>query len=597
MVLIITFIVTMIVGVPICYVLGLVGAAGLVSMGPTYFSTVAQKLFASANNYSLMAIPMFILAGELMGLSGDVHRLMDFCRSIIGRIRGGIAYVCTIVGLLLGGILGMANAEAALLSSTIYPEMLKDGYEDTFSACFIGSVSVVGPLIPPGLLYVIYGVASGTPIASLFESGVIPGILVAIALMSVIFVLSRKPGCPWKTHEWKGWKHVLHCFKDAAFSIVAPFLTFVCIAAGITTATEAASVIIVFVLLVGTIVYKKIKFKDLLPMMIRSAVMSAAILMIASMAGVMGWVLAIDQIPQKICNLMISMTNSRIAVLFIIQIFLLFVGMFMDAAPAVLILVPVFMPIMKQYGIDPVHFGLLMCFNLTIGVLTPPVGTCLYTTAMATGVPVDRMIKGIWPWIGVLVVVLFICTYWEGLILFIPRLPGYGVYKSNIREEQKMIKNEHHINDFVSSEIRKANETRGLWYYELVQSAGKYGLDKEQFARAAIRKLGNLYRGGYPDTDSVPEFMGAFLNDHNIKQFHMELVSLTDDEAVVHFHYCPMCGAWTKLTDNEKEIGMICDCAMDVDRGVFDLYEHIGFKLEKAIGCGDNVCELHFVRK
>ena len=386
MVLIITFIVTMIVGVPICYVLGLVGAAGLVSMGPTYFSTVAQKLFASANNYSLMAIPMFILAGELMGLSGDVHRLMDFCRSIIGRIRGGIAYVCTIVGLLLGGILGMANAEAALLSSTIYPEMLKDGYEDTFSACFIGSVSVVGPLIPPGLLYVIYGVASGTPIASLFESGVIPGILVAIALMSVIFVLSRKP-----------------------------------------TATEAASVIIVFVLLVGTIVYKKIKFKDLLPMMIRSAVMSAAILMIASMAGVMGWVLAIDQIPQKICNLMISMTNSRIAVLFIIQIFLLFVGMFMDAAPAVLILVPVFMPIMKQYGIDPVHFGLLMCFNLTIGVLTPPVGTCLYTTAMATGVPVDRMIKGIWPWIGVLVVVLFICTYWEGLILFIPRLLGYGV--------------------------------------------------------------------------------------------------------------------------------------------------------------------------
>ena len=427
MVLIITFIVTMIVGVPICYVLGLVGAAGLVSMGPTYFSTVAQKLFASANNYSLMAIPMFILAGELMGLSGDVHRLMDFCRSIIGRIRGGIAYVCTIVGLLLGGILGMANAEAALLSSTIYPEMLKDGYEDTFSACFIGSVSVVGPLIPPGLLYVIYGVASGTPIASLFESGVIPGILVAIALMSVIFVLSRKPGCPWKTHEWKGWKHVLHCFKDAAFSIVAPFLTFVCIAAGITTATEAASVIIVFVLLVGTIDYKKIKFKDLLPMMIRSAVMSAAILMIASMAGVMGWVLAIDQIPQKICNLMISMTNSRIAVLFIIQIFLLFVGMFMDAAPAVLILVPVFMPIMKQYGIDPVHFGLLMCFNLTIGVLTPPVGTCLYTTAMATGVPVDRMIKGIWPWIGVLVVVLFICTYWEGLILFIPRLLGYGV--------------------------------------------------------------------------------------------------------------------------------------------------------------------------
>lgn len=426
MILVITFLLAMIVGVPICYVLCLVGAVGMISMGPTFFPAVAQKLFSSANNYSLMAIPMFILAGELMGLSGDVHRLMDFCRAIIGRIKGGIAYVCAIVGLMLGGVLGMANAEAALLSATIYPEMLKDKYEETFSACFIASVSVVGPLIPPGLLYVVYGVASGTPIAALFESGVIPGILVAIALMIVIFIMSRKPGCPWKVHEWRGWRYVLKCLKEAAFSIVAPFLTFFCIAAGITTATEAASVIIVFVTLVGMIVYKKIKFKDLLPMLIHSAVMSAAILMIASMAGVMGWVLAIEQIPQKACNLMMAMTDSPLFVLFIIQIFLLIVGMFMDAAPAVLILVPVFMPIMKRYGLDPVHFGLLMCFNLTIGVLTPPVGTCLYTTAMATGVPIDKMVKGIWPWVGVLVIVLFICTYWQGLVLFIPRLLGYG---------------------------------------------------------------------------------------------------------------------------------------------------------------------------
>lgn len=160
-----------------------------------------------------------------------------------------------------------------------------------------------------------------------------------------------------------------------------------------------------------------------------------------------------------------------------------------------------------------------------------------------------------------------------------------------------MIKNEHKINDFLSSEIRKANETRGLWYYELLKSAERYGLDKEKFARGAIRKLGNLYRSLYPDTDSVAEFMGAFLNDHNIKQFHMELVSLTDDEAIVHFHYCPMCGAWTKLSHDEKEIATICDCAMDVDRGVFDLYKHIGFKLEKAIGFGDDVCELHFFKK
>lgn len=160
-----------------------------------------------------------------------------------------------------------------------------------------------------------------------------------------------------------------------------------------------------------------------------------------------------------------------------------------------------------------------------------------------------------------------------------------------------MIKNEPTINDFLSCEIRKANELRGLWYYQLVKSAGRYGLDEEEFARGGIRKLGHLYRGLYPDTDSVPEFVGAFLSEHHIKQFGMQLKSLTEDEGVIHFHYCPMLGAWTKLSDDEKELGMICDCAMDVDRGTFDCYDHIGFRLEKAIGCGDEVCELHFYKK
>ena len=245
----------------------------------------------------------------------------------------------------------MANAEAALLSSTIYPEMRKDGYEDDFAACFIASVSVVGPLIPPGLLYVIYGVSSGTPIAYLFEAGVVPGIMVGLALALVIFILSRNPGRKWVIHDWQGWRHVWSKLKSAAFSIVAPFLTFVSIAAGVATATESASLIIMVVTLVGIFIYKKIKLKALIPMIIRSAVMSGAILIIAAMAGVMGWALAIEQ--------------------------------------------------------------------------TPPVGTCLYTTAMATKVPVDRMVKGIWPWIGVLVVCLLICTYCPDLVLAIPRLLGY----------------------------------------------------------------------------------------------------------------------------------------------------------------------------
>jgi tripartite ATP-independent transporter DctM subunit len=419
---VVTFVASMLLGVPIAFVLGLVGMVGLAQMGPEFLMAVPQRLFTTANNYSLLAIPMFILAGELLGLSGDVSRLMNFCRALIGRIKGGIAYVTIVVGLMLGGILGMANAEAALLSATIYPEMLKDGYEDDFAAPFIASVSVVGPLIPPGLLYVIYGVCSGTSIAELFMSGIVPGLLVGFALAFVIFMLSRNPKRNWTVTSWSGWDNAWRNLKSASFSIAAPFLTFVTVAAGIATPTESASVIVVAVALVGIIVYKKIKLKDLIPMLINSAVTSGAILIISAMAGILGWVLALDQIPQKVAMTMISISDNRIVILVIIQIFLLLVGMFMDAAPAVMILVPVFLPLIRQYGYNPAHFGLLMCFNLTIGVLTPPVGTCLYTTAMATGISVDRMIRAIWPWIGVLVAVLLLCTYFESVVMFVPNL-------------------------------------------------------------------------------------------------------------------------------------------------------------------------------
>jgi tripartite ATP-independent transporter DctM subunit len=423
---VIAFIVAVLTGVPIAYILGFVGMIGLAQMGPDFFLAVPQRLFSTANNYSLLAIPMFILAGELLGLSGDVERLMNLCRSLIGKVKGGIAYVTIIVGMMLGGLLGMANAEAALLGTTLYPEMLKDGYEEDFAACFIGSVSIIGPLIPPGLLYVIYGVAAGTSIADLFLAGIIPGVLVGLALGGVIFFFSRKRNCNWKTTTWGGWKNVWNNLKGSLFSVFAPFLTVMTVAVGIATPTEAASIIVIAVVLAGIILYKKITLNNLIPMVIRSAVTSGSILIISSMAGVLGWILAIDQIPQKVASAMISISDSPAVVLSIIQVFLLIVGMFMDPAPAVMILVPVFLPLIRQYHYDPVHFGLLVCFNLSIGVLSPPVGTCLYTTALTTGVPVGKMIRSIWPWLAVLALVLFLCTYFQDLVLFFPRLIHLG---------------------------------------------------------------------------------------------------------------------------------------------------------------------------
>ena len=421
MLMVFVFLATLLLGVPIAFALGLTAVTGLFTTDPSYLIAIPQKLFATSNMYSLIAIPLFIMAGELMGLSGDVNRLMDLARAAVGRVRGGLAYVSIILGMLLGGLLGMANAAAALLSTVIYPEMVRDGYEDDFSASFLASVSIIAPMIPPGMLFVIYGVASNTSIADLFMAGAPAGVMIAIVLSGFIYFKGRKSQWPVSEHRTTR-KELLQKLRSAAFSVLAPFVTFASIAMGIATPTEAAAVVCVLVYVVGAFVYKKIKPKDLLTVLTRTAISSGAILIISAMGGVLGWYLSIAQVPQAIARGISAISDNRYVIMLIIQAFLFFVGMIMDSAPAVMILAPVFMPIINQFGFDPVHFGLLMCLNLSIGLLTPPVGTVLYTTSTATGVPTDRMIRSIWPWVICLTAVLMIIAYIPDSVMWLPRL-------------------------------------------------------------------------------------------------------------------------------------------------------------------------------
>ena len=421
MLMVFVFLATLLLGVPIAFALGLTAVTGLFTTDPSFLIAIPQKLFATSNMYSLIAIPLFIMAGELMGLSGDVNRLMDLARAAVGRVRGGLAYVSIILGMLLGGLLGMANAAAALLSTVIYPEMVRDGYEDDFSALFLASVSIIAPMIPPGMLFVIYGVASNTSIADLFMAGAPAGVMIAIVLSGIIYFKGRKSQWPVSEHRTTR-KELLQKLRSAAFSVLAPFVTFASIAMGIATPTEAAAVVCVLVYVVGAFVYKKIKPKDLLTVLTRTAISSGAILIISAMGGVLGWYLSIAQVPQAIARGISAISDNRYVIMLIIQAFLFFVGMIMDSAPAVMILVPVFMPIINQFGFDPVHFGLLMCLNLSIGLLTPPVGTVLYTTSTATGVPTDRMIRSIWPWVICLTAVLMIIAYIPDSVMWLTRL-------------------------------------------------------------------------------------------------------------------------------------------------------------------------------
>lgn len=422
MISIVVFIVGLLIGIPIAFVLGLTGSVQLFTTDITILTTIPQRLFVTAVNYGLLAIPLFILTGDLMAMVGDVKRLLDFARALIGEIKGGLCYVMIILGAMLGTLLGSSNAEAALLSASMFEEMKQDGYEDTFIANLIASVSVIGPLIPPGMLLIIYGVASGVSIKDMFLSGIMAGIYVAIALAFVVFIKGRNAN--WPRTEWKGWGNVWVTFKEAFLSMLVPIVVFIAIIFGIATPTESAAIAAGLILIKGVFIYKNLSLKEVINVFVKTGTISGAVLIIATMGSIMGWVIALEQVPQLVTTTVLSLTNNPLIVLLMINILLLFVGMIMDATPAVMILVPVFMPIIKEFGFNPVHFGLMMCFNLGVGLLTPPVGTVLYTTSMGTKVPVDTMMKTIWPWVFVLFAVLMFITYVPDSVLFIPRLFG-----------------------------------------------------------------------------------------------------------------------------------------------------------------------------
>ena len=422
MIVAVVFIVALAIGIPIAWMLGLCGITYIATIDLSLLAVIPQKMMSGAANYSLLCIPLFILAGELMALSGDVDRLCAFARTVVGHIKGGLCYVTILVGTMLGASLGSAIAEAALLGGTIYPELRKDGYEEDFSASLIAAVSVIGPIIPPGMTFVIYGVVANISIQKLFVAGIMPGIYMAIALSTAIFLIGLTRD--WPRQGKAKFKEFLIALKNASFSILVPAVTLIALATGIATPTESAAVLSMLILLVGIFIYRKIKIKELVPLFTKAAVTSVAILLISNMANIFGYALAYDQIPQKIAGAIVSISSNPYVILLLINILFLFVGMIMEPMPAIYILVPVLLPVIKQFGFDPVHIGMVICLNMAIGLITPPVGSALYTAAMSTGVSANKMVKAIWPWVGVLVVVLMFITYVPDSFMWLVRLIG-----------------------------------------------------------------------------------------------------------------------------------------------------------------------------
>lgn len=412
-------------GVPICLVLAATGLVHIVQMNDWQLLTmVPNRMYAAASTSSLLAIPMFILAGELMGSGGITEKLADMMRSFIGHVKGGMAYVTMLVGCLLGALLGSANASAALQGRVLKPELDKDNYDDVFSACLIASSALMGPIIPPSMTLIVIGVTAYVSIGDLFIAGIVPGLMLTVAFMIMVAIIGMK-NTTWKISKKATLRDRFNKTMTSLPTFIVPVIILGGIMSGITTPTESAVTASVAAFVLGKFYYQKLQWSHLPKVFIQTAVTTASIMIIVALANIMAWTLAMDQIPQAIAKAILSLSENKYVLLLLINFLLLFIGMIMETMAAIIIVVPVLMPVITSVGIDPLHFAMIVGLNLVIGMITPPVGITLFTTATATDVPTYKLMKPIWKWVGVAIIVLMLITYVPQLSTFLPALMNH----------------------------------------------------------------------------------------------------------------------------------------------------------------------------
>ena len=415
------FIILLLLQVPIAFVLGITTIIYIIaSANLGLMATAPQRLYSGLENYGLLAIPLFMLAGELMNSGGITRRLVTFAKTFVGHFRGGLAYVNVIANMLLASIIGSATAQIAMMSRTMVPSMEKDGYKREFGAATTAAAGLLGPIIPPSMLFIIYGVGSGASIGSMFLAGVLPGIILALSFVVLIAYTGMKQ--QWPTHKRATMLEMGTSFIKVIPALLVPIIIIAGILSGAFTPTESAAFACVVALIVGFFFYRELKIKNLPAIFINTAITTATIMMLIAMANLFGWMLSFEMVPQTIAAWMTSLTENPLVFLLIVNIFLLFVGMFMDGIAALIILVPIFTPIIATYGIDPVHFGVIICINLTIGLLTPPVGAGLYIASSLGNVKLELLIKAIWPFLIASLIALTVITYWPDMVLWLPSI-------------------------------------------------------------------------------------------------------------------------------------------------------------------------------
>ncbi|WP_339180152.1 TRAP transporter large permease [Oceanobacillus sp. FSL W7-1293] len=413
------FVLFMFLGMPVAFAMGIASLAALIGTMDVPLLIVPQRLFASVNSFTLMAVPFFILAGYLMNSSGITKRLVNFARTLVGHLTGGLAQTNVLTSMFFAGISGSASADAAALGSTLIPAMKRDGYSASFSAAVTAASATIGPIIPPSIVLVIYGSMTELSIGELFVAGIIPGVLIGIAQMVIVYIYAKKRN--YKSENKVPFSEVIQKLKEAFWALIAPIVILGGILSGIFTATEAGVIACVYCFIIGAFVYKEIRIKDIRKIFLDATVMTSVPIIILGVASIFGWILANQQFSSTIVNWISNVTSNPNIILLIVILLLLLVGLFIEAMAAMIIFIPVLTPLVTTFGWDPIHFGLIFVVTMLIGTVTPPVGIQLYIAASIAKVRVSK-INEIWAFVLAMIIILLLIAYIPPLTIFLPNL-------------------------------------------------------------------------------------------------------------------------------------------------------------------------------
>ena len=384
---------------------------------------VLQKVMSSTQSFSMLAIPFFVMSGSIMNYGGISDKMMDFAEVITGHMKGGLAQVNVMLSMLMGGCSGSANADCAMQSQMLVPEMEKRGYSKAFSAAITAASSAATPVIPPGVNLIVYALIAQVSLGRVFAAGYVPGILMAISMMITVAIISKKRNYPTTRDKMASPKEILKQAFVSFWGLMFPFGIIIGMRIGLFTPSEGGAVAVLYCLIIGKLVYKKLSFrKHMIPILMDSIAGTSSVVLIMVAANVFGYYMTWINLPKVVANAMLAISTNKYIFLIITNFILLIMGMFLEGGAALMIITPLLLPVAKQLVVDPIHFGLVAIVNIMIGGITPPFGSMMFTTCGITHCPISAFLKEVWPFILCLTIVLLMCTFCPTLITIVPNL-------------------------------------------------------------------------------------------------------------------------------------------------------------------------------